>query len=127
MYRGKPMPGQATKWSIEFFPGGDVDGPALKDIQGVKDAEARAEITHWIVQLGEFGPYHWLESKRVRKVRTSHEDVFELRVSYHGQAFRVLFCRRGQVIWILHFVVTKKQNLDKRDVQLADGRAKRLT
>ena len=119
------MPGQPTKWSAEFFPGGDVEGPAFKAIRDLRDAEAQAEIMHWIEQLEEFGPYHWLESKRVRKVQTSRENVLELRV-HHRQAFRVLFCCRGQMIWILHFVVKKKQDLDKQDVQLADRRAKQL-
>lgn len=113
------------KWSVEFYPPGDEEAPVFKAIRAIQDAGDRAEIMHWVQQLEEFGPYHWLPLQRVKKVRSSGEGVFELRIPAK-QAYRVLFCCREHVIWLLHFFVKKRQELERQDVQLADRRARQL-
>ncbi len=113
-----------SKWHIEFYPPGD-DGPWLKSLRGLKDVEAEREIALWLEVLEDVGPFELLRQQRVKKLQGTNIELFELRIR-KGRSYRVLFCNRDRVLWVLSLVVKKTKKLARQDIETAMARASNL-
>lgn len=104
-------------WTIEFYETSSRKNPVAEFVSSLSPKE-QAKIARALDLLREFGP-------RVGMPYTKHleEGIWELRVPFGGQAFRLLyFVETDRLVVVVHVFSKKTSKVPRRDINIAIAR-----
>ena len=105
---------------IWFYPDGET-GPVRQYFEHLRErGESRKAWARLIADLDILGQ-EGLRSQRI-SVRSLGQGLWELRRTYQGVFYRILFCVHRQGVWLLHAFEKETRKTPLRDLDLARGR-----
>lgn len=105
-------------WEVELYETISGKQPVAEFIASLKPAE-RAKIARGIDLLEEFGPQIGMPY-----VRHLGEGLWELRVPFGGQSFRLLFFVKGNILIVVHAFPKKTSRTPLKELNTAAVRIK---
>jgi len=105
-------------WEIELYESASGNQPVADFIAALKPGE-QAKIARAIDLLKEYGP-----SIGMPYVRHMADDLWELRVPFGGQAFRLLFFISGNTLVVVHAFSKKTSKAPQKELKTALARMK---
>ena len=106
--------------AIWFYPDGER-GPVQQYFEHLRgQGQRRKALARLIVDLDVLAQ-EGLRSPRI-SVRSLGQGLWELRRTYQGVFYRVLFCVHQQGVWLLHAFEKEPKRTPLRDLELARSR-----
>lgn len=92
-------------------------------INSIERVKTRKKILSAIERLRDYELQSLLRTQDVKKIK---DGLFELRVSYDGQEFRIFFCTYKARYWLLHGFIKKQQQTPLKEIETAENRMNEL-
>ena len=110
--------------TIQFYPDGD-QGPVQEYFEHLRgQGHRRKALARIIVDL-DILAQEGLSSSRI-SVRSLGQGLWELRRTYQGVFYRILFCVHQQGAWLLHAFEKETKKTPLRDLDLARSRMAKI-
>lgn len=106
------------KFQAEFFK--EKERYPVKDFLGNLPNKAKVKVTQFISLLEEKGtemPYKYCK-------KLTHSELWELKIDYRTNTYRIFFFYQGRNIILLHGISKKTNETPKGDIELAEKRMK---
>ncbi|MCL6478220.1 MAG: type II toxin-antitoxin system RelE/ParE family toxin [Peptococcaceae bacterium] len=107
-------------WEIELYESASGRRPVETFILGLKPNE-QAKIARSLDLLEEFGPQ--IGMPYVKRLEET-EGLWELRVPFGGQSYRLLFFVHGSLLVITHAFSQKTSKIPRKEINTAISRMK---
>ena len=105
------------KWEIEFYQDSQGNIP-VQDFISQQSAKVKAKFIHYIDMLRDFGLS--LGQPYVKKLK---DDVWELRIRYSSNYYRILYCATsGRRFILVHTFLKKTKETPKSEIEVAKYR-----
>ena len=113
-----------NRLAVQFYPDGP-SGPVQDYFEILRGrGDRRKALARLLVDL-DILSQEGLRSRRI-SVRSLGEGLWELRRSYQGVFYRILFCVHQQGAWLLHVFEKETKKTPLRDLSLARSRMLKL-
>ena len=113
-----------TRLAVQFYPDGE-HGLVREYLEGLRGRGDRRKALARLLADLDILSQEGMRSRRI-SIRSLGEGLWELRRSYQGIFYRILFCVHQREAWLLHAFEKETKKTPLRDLSLARSRMAKI-